>query len=705
MSIGGGRINGGVINGRRINGTALPDDIFAAGSGKLLTLNQAVGLEASGNILTLKQVVTSFQSGEGLIVEIRQEVKAAVAAGGELVRINQVVTDSGSIDPNPLSTIPHYIVRNGFYPMFTIGYFIWPDSQIHDEFTITANEGDGKQLIFTLLFRKSTAYGTINFEAFDGVTVTLDIWNIAGGVDRIFTGRINKVDVDVMKGSITCTCDDARRDKILSEYYYQTQFIGYYDEAVLGASSDTFDLLEKRLSTVPQSVDVDRYGNLQLSDILPNPIAPHLTFDDSIVYGNNSQKPPPRVEKLLRTRVVNTINISIDYQYQRRYHGTAHFDWDWATDTCEFLLEGESLAKRETIEAAADGTGWVMGSAGISFEEPPANGLYRCVGSDVPIPFTTVRVSGVSYIDVTDGSGNPVKGTDGTNLKKATGGVVEDSRNFLATAANWTMSYRWTQNIKETYNMTIAAPQSIVKYGVISQFEQTGIDDSGDDSGWEDYHTHKSFMTDKFEIEGAGSLLYYNNTPNRSKLFNAFYIAMNRARTTIIRAHRDNRVTFSLPLQTNIEMYQTIYLNTDRVQAYGKVVAFTHHCLIKNGDAHTEITIALCRSLGVGSDSVLTFPDIPTQEMPTPQFFSSMRSIYGVEPSANFKGFVGNKWKTQDDYTYGFRGSNTFKTSIQERFIVKAPDITSVYRDLLTLTSSGGYVMSLPNNTLVVNFL
>lgn len=698
-------INGGVINGvTTINGEVLDEGVIAIGSGNLLTFSQTVGLIASGDLLVFKQRVTQYSVGDGDLLTITQSVSSI--ASGNLLTLSQMVTEENGYPYNPSnptipSSIPHYIVRNGWYPIFIIGSYVWPDNYIYDSFIITQNEGEDRLLTFTFLFRKKTPYGTINFEAFDGMPVVLYIYYLNGTSDRIFTGYINKIDVDIMNGSVTCSCVADRRNLTLNTYAAQTPLIGYYDEDVLGQSTDIFDQLEKRLSTVPYTVDVDRWGQLQLSTLMPANTA-NFEFNNSDVYGNNPEKGDPKVEKILRSRVVNTINIQLKYQYQRRYHGNATFDWDWGTDLCEFLLEGESLAQRATIEAAINSTGWVLNPPGVAYTEPPANGLYNCGGQQ--IAWSTVRVSGTNIETRKDKDGNTIKGMDGKPLKIATGGVVEDSRKLLAIGASWHMSYRWSQNVTETYTLSVTAPQSISQYGVIQQTDSAAVDENSDNSEWENYTSYKS--TTGMQHEDDSHIYYLDYTPNRNKLYNAFNILVNKAKTSILKAHRDNRVTFSIPLNSSIEMYHTIYLNCSRIQAYGKVVRIEHIAKIADGDAYTVITIALCRSLSSASDSVFALPSIPTQIPPDPEgWFINISSIYGEEPSDNFKGFVGNRWKTEDDFTYGFRGTNTYKTDIQEQFIVKPPDINETYRNVLQLASAGSYIVSIPNHTLTINFL
>jgi hypothetical protein len=721
-------INGSQINASIINETAV-SSASDMGFGTLLTISQSVGLISSGDLLKFKQTVTQYYTGAGDLLSFTQSV-SSIGSSGNLLYLIQAVSQTSTtpyipyiphnpsndnnpyFPPPPTAPIPPYIYRNGFYPMYTIGSFIWPDTTIHDVFAITHNESDDKLLTFKLLLRKYTAFGVIDFESFDGAPVKLDIYYLSGVVDRIFTGYINKVDLDLINGTITCSCTADRRNLILNTYALQTNNIGYYDEDVLGQVSDTFDNLEKRLTTVPQTVDVDRFGSLQLSNLLPAN-SPHFTFTDNQVYGNNDQKPDPKVEKLLRSRVVNTINIKVEYQYQRRYHGNATYSWDWDTDTCEFLVDGLSLCRRDTIENAAKSIGWVLNDnpaledgEKIRYEPPPASGLYNCPGVGVPIPFTTTHVSGVTFTNITDKDGNPVNGTDGQPLKKATGGTFEDNRNLLATQADWKMSYRWTQNVKETYTLTLTAPQSVAKYGVVQQSDQTSVDDSADNGDWEKYTTYIS-PGDEMSHEEDSDIYYLDNTPNRAKLYNAMNICLNKAKTSIIKAHRDNRVTFCIPLNSSIEMYHTVYLNCSRIQALGKVIAINHACDVNNGNAFTTLTIALTRSIGSASDSALSPPQKPTQIPPDPQWLINMGSIYGEEPSAKFKGFVGNKWvetPTFQDAQDG-RGSNLEKTKINERFIAKAPDIGKEYRDLLALSGSGTYTMSIPNYTFTVSFL
>lgn len=697
MSLNSRPLNTTPINGF---GTFDPDNL-GTGSGKILSIKQKVFKSASGKLISISQrVVPFYQGGEGSILSISQEVTAH--GSGKLFSISQVVhAVNGPSGGSPVDTPNNFYIRNNYYPVIVIGAYAVPESMISDVITTSSYENTASQLNFTLLLRKDTPIGLVNFEWLHGQPVSVDVYK-DGSYQRIFTGQINTPMIDLMRGSIECNCTNNRRDTILSSNPAMYSLLGYYDEDIMGKATDLEDEVSKRLSTSINTVDLDRFGNIVIGNLLPA-VSPHWEFGDSVVYRDKGRD--PKIKPVVKSTIVNQYTINVRYQYARLYHANITCSWDWDVTLCQFLLDGYTLPLRATIEAAINGSGWILNATpGISYTPPPNNGTYTCSG--ISIQYSTVQHSGGTVETLKDADGNEVTGSDGKPISKLTGVTETDYRNNIAIGASWRMSKRFSQNMEESYSLTLSSPQSISQFGVVSETEELNVEDNLDASDWENYKGY-SALSSAFQPVGSGaSVYYYDRRQKLDKLNKAFLIGVRKAESAILKSHRDYLVTFTIKLTPSIDIFHTVYLNTDRLQAYGKVISVDHYINITDGgECNTKVTIALCRSIGSASSSGFIAPTPSTYLPATKSFHLNMSSIYGEEPLDRFSGWVGNRWKTEADFTFGFRGSNTFKTTVQERFILKTPEVGQEFRKAVTLAAAGTYTVVIPNHLLEAYFL
>lgn len=623
----------------------------------------------SGSVLDLTQEVELLESGSGALVTISQEV--INTGSGALLTFNQMVIDS---------TVTTFLTRNGWYPILVIGGARIPDNQI-EALEIIRTENDSAAVNFGLI----PPTGTIDLTQYEGQEVTLDIILYPSGDGyRVYTGTVNIPEIDLINKKLAFTCNDNRAENIDTQLSAILPYIGWYSEEAFGVPGDSADILEKRLSTVPKCVDFNAYGSPVISDLLAKAV-PDITLYDADVYRDDGHDPVVRLSP--RSRLVNTINLTATYQFQRLHHRNIVYSWEapYADDACEFLTHSYSVASRDMVRQAVASAGWVLNSE-ITFRDVLAAGWYRCSGGT--IGWGTAQLTATNVDSGTkDATGNTVYTAVPTNY--------QDLGAALCFGADWTASKRWSQNITEKYTLSVTAPQSIAQYGEIAQESSIGVASEYDSSGWEKYDTYTpptALITD----QDTNLMGWYNNTA----------LAIARAQTTIIKSHRDNRVIFQCELHPEFDLSQTIYLNCTRLQAQGKVRSIRHKLNVTTGEAVTICELALSRSTGSSSTtSPMIVPTRPTYTPASGVTSITLDSHYGdaysrfgvndVDPA--WTGHIGNK-------SFLDANGNGARSNWTHAFIVDTPPIEDAARSNVELAGTGTYTTEIQNDLLEIIF-
>lgn len=626
-----------------------------------------------------------LDNGSGELVEITQEVELLESGSGSLITIDQEVINTGS---GPLITINQMVIdhtqttflqRNGWYPILVIGGVRIPDNQIHMIETQRV-ENDSASLDFTLI----PPLGAVDLTQYEGQTVTLDVMLYPSGAGyRVYTGTVNIPEIDLINKKLMFTCNDNRKENIDLQLGAILPYIGWYSEEAFGEPGNNSDILENRLTTTPISVDFNAYGSPVITSLFAKAI-PDITLYDSDVYRDDGHDPV--VSLAPRSRLVNTINLTATYQFSRLYHGTITYSWEapYADSACDFLSNGYSVATREMVRQAAASAGWVINGE-ITFRDVLAAGFYNCSGGT--IGWATAQFT-ASNVD----SGK--KDATGNTVYQAVPTSYQDLGAALCFGAEWEASKRWSQNITEKYSLSITAPQSVVQYGEIAQESSIGVISEYDTSGWEKYDTYSS--ADPITDQDTNLVGWYNNAA----------LAIAKAQTTIIKAHRDNRVTFRCQLHPEFELSHTIYLDCTPLQARGKVRSIHHRMDVTTGEAVTTCELALSRSTGSASTtSPMIVPTRPsyTSAATTPSIvldshYGDAQTKFGInEVDPNWTGHIGNRNFALENGGYG-------RSNWPHSFIVDTPAIPDSQRSSVELVGTGEYTVEIQNDLLEIIF-
>lgn len=669
---------------------SIEQSVSATGVGNVSLLNNIVGYKGSGRITDFVQEIVFLEVGQGQsVVSIAQTINAT--SGNE----NVVTFKQRVRDLNVEAYKPFTIEINvGNAPNIVT----MPDEWLTDDITITRSEDDAALMEFTLLLPE----GQVSSDFLDGSTnkdVELVYTDTESGISEIlFTGKVDIPDIDLLRGTITYRCTDNRRANLNRLNANFADNIGFWSDEIFSEPTDLADEIESRLETVRASLNFNSKGLPEFTSWTPK------TTADRVLSGNEIYRRKPSIELLSRARVVNTINLELEYQYQRIKQREQNYSWNYgaspAIAACEYGRLGWPPTKAAVI-AAIEGTGWTY----TDFQSTKRYcGYCPDTYSNIPCGERT----GAGYYDVYDAAGNPVTDSSGKIKQEWSSGKFTDSTYKDVHAASWKMAKRYTQNISEKVSVTVRAQNSIDRYGQVSRTQKYGVNVEFDESIWENddlaYLNPAAVPTTTGTIT-MGQLnngeYYYdlNNYADATGLIgsarwqNLYRTAIERAMTTIAKSHRDNTVSVEIPMniaigatdagrKPMIELSSTVELaNNDWLACKGKVGAIRYTIDLVERDAYAEVDIKLSLSAGNGAYNI-TFDaqgDRPqdrntkSETLPATIYLDSVTHIrQGEELNANHNGHI--VMRTTEQHTNRYGGT-------RYAFVVDAPCIASEYRD------------------------
>jgi len=582
-----------------------------------------------------------------------------------------------------------------------------------DEFNLQVDENQARTCTFSIIPPR----GAIIPEQYQGKSVKVNLRN-AQGWWQIFDGYVDLPRLDFMTRKLTFSCSDQRSNRIIKLPIGSIKLIGSYSEAVFGTPRDKSAELENRLQTVAASYDFDNYGKPQLTPWLPK-VVPDFTFNSDGVYWGNTGS--PTVEYTNHKKAVNTINITVDYSYQRLHQQACFFRWQGYVEFLDnwWRVGKPSFPPKESIQSAATSTDWKLvqdinfvnlwpaqsfGSIGWQpnqVEYEYAN-RFTFAGylKDSTGGFVTVgsppRLSPIWEV-VNDRNGNPVK-----DVVKI---ITTDTSSMLCKGANWASALRFAQTVKEHYTIQMRAPQAITKNGVVESFENVSITDPYDTSTWEKSDV-VSFTTDNF---------YINKNNRFSDVKQAIQVSLNKARHDLLELQRDTIVKFrtvrpfpqiDLKHTVEIDVDHSVVNSTVAINAKGKVGSITHNINMNTLEAYTSITLFLSRAQGTATTSPFQV-QVPIED---PLYIGQTKSIslgtyVGLNPddtnlSQKWTGWIGNREYTKTTSTGTGSNTTTWRTNYPEQFIIDFPAIPDALRNEIVYTSDNTLTLEIPNDLL-----
>ena len=527
---------------------------------------------------------------------------------------------------------------------------------------VEAEESTARIAEFSLL-----PSGVIDVNDWIGKTASIDFltYNAAGATltdNRIFTGNVALPVYSVQSGMVTFRCTDSLQERFegMTSAAILSELTGYYHSSSFGERVDGWQYAEDVLSTVPKGFDLNADGVTGALTAWEAKATPDYSLSSSdIIDGSLS------VDLANRRDIVNKITIDFDYRFSRSVHREHDYAWvipSW--DFCTYYADTHNLPNREMVTQAAEGTGWAI-QGPISYGELPDSGSPMC-------------------------GGNPVVWI-----------IHPDLQDQLVTSAGWTGIKRWSQTVTETYTMTVQAPQSITHFGEIALTEEGSYTTEYDDSSWE---SSEDTATPVSATQNAINDWVIDRA-DRTESNNAIQTKLNLKSTSILKAHRENFVSWEMPLLANVERSHTFYVNAATadnrsIESKGKCYKFTHELDIDSGSAVTGIIIAVSKT---GTATPPT-PDSLIQ----PSAPSTVPAISAPASTTALQTQLGGKTGTpvHDTNKDGFSGNYTAQDYAAEiypfQFRADSYDIEDEARNEITGTTVQNYNIVIPDETLVI---
>lgn len=501
--------------------------------------------------------------------------------------------------------------------------------------------------------------GTISAGDYVGVPVTIDhvlidTLGVVISTTRIFTGTVDTAIYNPRTGLTSFTCTDDLQAKFEAKTQAQIDAIlvnGRWSKAVFGEFRDGYRYFEDRLSTYPQSYDYNADGVTgTLVDWAAKATADFTYIENTIYDDSISYSITPKRD------LANTYTITYNYRFGRLLH--RNHSYSWFLYFCPYFEQSHELPSKDMITTAATSAGWNISTV-IEFKE---------LLPSTPDPCGT----GANWV------------------------VSNEVKDSLALGANWTASRRWSQTATENYTITVDAPQSVAWLGSIPFNEQASNNTDLDADGWSE---GTDIPTGRTNSIGDIVIDKYDRTVSD----NDIETLIARARTEILDSHRANHVTATIELNPLLQRFHTVALNSNGIDARGKVYSYTHRFSDSDGYARTEVTISVSLNGGAAGsgDSPITAPAAPDTD-PTstaPSSSTELGTYIGNDDTApdyddTWEGFTGN-------YSIAV-GTPTPEQIYPRQFRIVTPDINQDSVDAVEGDSSSTYSFDIPNELLTI---
>lgn len=442
---------------------------------------------------------------------------------------------------------------------------------------ISASEGANRTA--TVTYRPPP--GPINIPGYQGRDITI-MRTIGGTLRTLFVGKVDVPRYDRYQATLRLRCSDLRGERIGREDRDLLKAItgGLYSPVTQRNDATGEAWVNELMKTVPGSLDYNSSGQLKYSPWAVG--APVHTLQGSKIHYKEVE-----LDFSTRSEIVNSVGATLEYRYFKR-NTISHAVSVEAkrTDYCKLAgctpasrVEDEDgnlvpqilPSKNALLSAAKNVSGWAVGD--LEYIPLPPDGWYRLTS------------------DVT---------------RKISYGASELIRNTRAMGANVTLERYISQPKRETYSLSITAPQSIDQYGEV---------EGGD------MRFALETRVDPSVFEERGCSVVTDPDDRRSDVNSALTIIQRMGERIILESHRKNYVNVRYKPGNGVngerellpvEIGQTIQAIDDEVTTIGNVTEFQH--VVSGEDAWTDIKLAVSRvDSAVTVTEDWTLPAAPTK--------------------------------------------------------------------------------------------
>lgn len=426
-------------------------------------------------------------------------------------------------------------------------------SNLTDTLRVEAEEGTAKIAEFSLI----PFAGPIAVTKWIGKSITIfyQVQNTNGsllGEWLLFQGVVDEPIYNPTSRVTNFTCTDQLQEKIqsLTKSAIDKLIGGYISPIVFEATQDNWQYAQNQLSTIPGSVDLDKNNQFRLTTWVAKETSDFIFSEENIIYQSLE------VQLANRREIQNQANLVLQYRYQRLKQREIFFGFSYQLSFCEQNYWNATLPNVDMIEQAISGTGWLLKNK-VEYVHQRGPGWVAC--GNVTFGFL----------------------------------ISEEIRKYLVREAKFILAKRFAQTVTENYHLQLQAPQSINQLGEISFQENISFEVPAD--------TDKFVNSEKYQaplevskVDSNGDFVF--EAEDRGQLDHAIVTKLNQMKTTILKSHRNNLVTFKTTIHPLIERHHTVKVDTINVKAQGKVKHIVHECDFNQGLCQSTITIAVSRT-------------------------------------------------------------------------------------------------------------
>lgn len=432
---------------------------------------------------------------------------------------------------------------------------------------------------------------------------------------------------------------------------------GYWSEYVFNDDGDGWTYTQDQLSTIYSSIYLNSNGHPVVTS-LQSKLTPDFTFTDSERFNGTLN-----LTRATRRDLINRIRMNLDYRFTRlrQRHLEYQLQWRTANDSlswCDFLIYTYTLLSREDVEASIDATGWqLLGS--VQYKPLPDPGVYNC---------------SEYFTSETPQSGQNIVWSQNTTYL-----------NDYCLEARWTMAKRFSQTVEEKYIFDIRADNSIEYTGEVGIQQRFAINNPDKNTSWESDAFTAVASGATQESTGDYIIDELDGDQTRTQYNNAYQTALAQATVSIKKSHRVNTVSFEIPYHSELNLTHTVKVDSGYLTAQGKVRQLVETFDIDSGESTSQVSIALSLHGGTGVVTDTSIAAEPVTETALTDYEDSFIMHYYIGGEAasqpydeDWDGFITNRTYPTGNYTI----------YEDDGFKIRTPDISSEYRDTLTITEN-----------------
>lgn len=535
-------------------------------------------------------------------------------------------------------------------------------SRLVGSLSVDAEEGAARVAQWTM----APAAGVITPTTWVGAVVTIDLLRVIGTESvpsRLFTGRVDVPSFDPTTGLVQFFCTDDLQNRVaaLSKTEIDDVVGGRYHTGAQGEIDEHWAYAQARMESVAGSLDAGPQGQIRVTAW--DGLATWATYTEADILDGSLRLDLPR-----RTDIVNRVDVSYQYRYYRCRERRAHLSWSKSLFGSQAPASGYQYPTQDQIEACLDGLGW-----------------HRLSTAYARAPLQVALASPAGYYVECVGISN---------------------------MAAW-LGQRHAQAVTETHTLTVTAPQSISASGELAVPLRGAYETTWTPDEWESDWTVATPDASAADVDYAGD-------QTRAESDACIRTLLDMAKVRILAAHRNTRVGFAIACLPELDLDRAVQVDTDALDATGKVARVEHTLDIDSGQATTTVTLALS---GVAATGLVTPDDLDPPTPPdvdeatgTDDWEAALPNLQNHVGAASISsgytdalmGFICNApaTYTATDGTDSTSVENAFFDSAEEYptvgFRIACPGVADSHRNPLTLESAAAYAIAIPEDPLTL---